>query len=92
MLIQGCQGRPATPTLTEKVCPRCGAVVEVFSTDTQAVCDSCGQVVYNDALSCAQWCRYARQCLGETAYHRLMAVAESQRRRNAQSNREEEST
>ena len=55
MIFEGCQGKPRTPTLEEKRCPRCGSLIEIFSVDTEAVCEKCGQVIYNDALSCVQW-------------------------------------
>ena len=54
MIMDGCQGKPRTPTLEEKTCPQCGAVIEVFSSDTEVTCDNCGFVVYNDSLSCVQ--------------------------------------
>ena len=81
MIMEGCQGRPRTPTLEEKRCPRCGAIVEVFSTDTEVACDSCGQVVYNDALSCVQWCQYARKCVGDDMYRRMLEIARRQKAR-----------
>ena len=78
MIMEGCQGRPRTPTLTEKRCPRCGRAVEVFSTDTEVACENCGQTVFNDALSCVRWCRYAEKCVGEAMYRRLREVARAQ--------------
>ena len=65
MIMEGCQGKPRTPTISEKICPNCGNPIEIFSTDTQVACDKCGFVVYNDTLSCVQWCKYARQCVGD---------------------------
>lgn len=79
--MSGCQGRDKTPTIKEKRCPKCGAIVEVFSTDTEVVCEKCGTVIYNDALSCVQWCKYAEQCVGKETYEMLMKVAEEQKKR-----------
>ena len=31
MFIEGCQGKPRTPTIHEKVCPQCGHIIELFS-------------------------------------------------------------
>ena len=81
MIMEGCQGKPRTPTLEEKTCPRCGSVVEIFSTDTEVSCENCGQVIYNDALSCVQWCQYARKCVGDEMYEHLMRIAEQQKAR-----------
>ena len=30
MLLEGCQGKPRTPTIIEKICPNCGAEIELF--------------------------------------------------------------
>ena len=61
------------------VCPQCGSEIELFTCDTQAVCEHCGFVVYNDTLSCVQWCKYARQCVGDAMYEQMMAIAERQK-------------
>ena len=82
-IMMGCQARPKTPTITEKVCPNCGNVIELFSIDTEVACDKCGFVAYNDELSCVQWCKYAKDCVGEEMYEHLMKVAASQRQRKA---------
>ena len=84
MMMLGCQGRDHTPTLAVKVCPSCGCEVEVFSTDTSVDCENCGFTVYNDAVSCVQWCRYARTCVGIEEYERLMEIAQMQKSRQAQ--------
>ena len=55
MIMEGCQGKPRTPTISEKICPNCGNTIEIFSTDTEVACEKCGFVAYNDALSCVQW-------------------------------------
>jgi NADH pyrophosphatase NudC (nudix superfamily) len=62
-----------TPTLTIKKCPRCGEEVEVFSNDISVKCSRCGFLVYNEIESCIQWCKYARECVGEETYNKLMA-------------------
>jgi hypothetical protein len=61
-----------TPTLAIKKCPQCGEEVELFSNDISAKC-SCGFVVYNDIESCIQWCRHAKECVGEEMYNKLVA-------------------
>ena len=79
-IMMGCQARPKTPTITEKVCPNCGNVIELFSIDTEVACDKCGFVAYNDELSCVQWCKYAKDCVGEEMYEHPMKVAEQQKK------------
>lgn len=75
MILHGCQAKPRTPTLSEKICPQCGSIIELFSIDTEVACDTCGFVAYNDSLSCVQWCAHAKECVGEEMYAQLMAVA-----------------
>ena len=61
MTYTGCQSKSKEITLTERTCPQCGNVIELFSVDTEVACDKCGFVAYNDTLSCVQWCQYAKQ-------------------------------
>ena len=84
MLMEGCQGKPRTPTIHEKICLQCGNVIEIFSIDTEVSCDRCGFVAYNDSLSCVQWCKYAKQCVGEEMYRHMMEIAALQKEKAAQ--------
>ena len=84
MILAGCQGKPRTPTIEEKICPQCGHTIEIFSTDTEVACENCGFVVSNDALSCVQWCKYARQCVGDAMYEQMMQIAARQKEEAAQ--------
>ena len=84
MIMDGCQGKPRTPTIFEKVCPQCGAPIEIFSTDTEVTCENCGFTVYNDTLSCVQWCKYARKCVGDEMYEHMMEIAAAQKARAAE--------
>jgi len=84
MIMEGCQAKPKTPTIIEKVCPQCGAEIELFSIDTQMACEHCGFVAYNDTLSCVQWCQYARKCVGDAMYEKMMEVLRSQKERSGE--------
>ena len=84
MIMGGCQGKPKTPTIQEKICPQCGSLIEMFSIDTQMACEKFGFVAYNDTLSCVQWCEYARQCVGDEMYEHMMKIAEEQKKRKAE--------
>lgn len=86
-MLEGCQGKPRTPTLHEKICPRCGSVIELFSIDTEVACETCGFVAYNDTLSCVQWCEYARKCVGDEMYEKMMKLAEQQKAQAAEERR-----
>ena len=86
MIHEGCQGKPRTPTIIEKICPQCGELIEMFSIDTEMACEKCGFVAYNDTLNCVQWCKYAKECVGEEMYEAMMQIAAQQkeeRRRGA---------
>jgi hypothetical protein len=74
-LLDHCPGAAnlKTPTLSIRKCPQCGEEVELFSNDISVKCSSCGFTVYNDIESCIQWCRHAKECVGEETYTRLMA-------------------
>jgi hypothetical protein len=62
-----------TPTLSIRKCPQCGDEVEVFSNDISVTCSNCGFVVCNDIVTCVQWCRYAKECVGPDTYNKIMA-------------------
>ena len=55
-MLGGCQGKPRTPTIIEKICPRCGEVIELFPIDTQVSCEKCGFIAYKDTLSGVRLC------------------------------------
>lgn len=78
--MSGCQGKDNLQ-VEERICPVCGEEVEIFSIDTQAECPSCGHIVYNDMITCVQWCQYAEQCVGPENYKRFMEVAKAQEER-----------
>ncbi|MCI6174480.1 MAG: hypothetical protein MR671_09530 [Clostridiales bacterium] len=91
MIFEGCQSKAKEISIEERRCPNCGHEVEIFSVDTEVVCENCGFVIYNDKLSCVQWCKYAKQCVGEQRYNQLMKVAQMQKeRREAEKKAREE--
>lgn len=78
MILDHCPGAVnlKTPTLSLKKCPQCGEEVEIFSNDTSVTCGNCGFVIYNDTLSCIQWCKYAKECVGEEMYQKFFKSKE----------------
>ena len=50
----------------EVKCPNCGQTTEFFKDEPKLKCRKCGQMVLNPKidLGCAEWCQYAKQCLG----------------------------
>ena len=91
MIMEGCQGKPQIKIM-ERTCPKCGHEVEIFSIDTQVACENCGFVIYNDTLTCVQWCKYARKCMGDEMVERLLAVARQKKEREAAERKEKEET
>ena len=81
-MFDQCPGvsRLKVPTLEVKICPQCGEEIELFSTDVSVTCDNCGFVAYNNITSCIQWCKYARQCVGDEMYEKLMAQKEAEKK------------
>ncbi len=47
-------------------CPGCGESMEFFKDEPKLKCRNCGRMVVNPKidLGCAEWCRYAQQCIG----------------------------
>jgi len=55
----------ARPNLELMPCPHCGGEVEIFTDEEEVTCDGCGKVVKRErGASCADWCRYAKDCFG----------------------------
>ena len=80
MIMDGCQSQSKNITIEERKCPHCGHEIEIFSVDTEVQCENCGYTVYNDKLSCAQWCKYARQCFGDKMYEQMLKIAENRKK------------
>ena len=51
-------------------CPDCGAEVEIWSDEATRPCPSCGKNVFRigGGQSCLDWCRLAKECVGEDKY------------------------
>jgi hypothetical protein len=50
----------------EVPCPKCGHSVEIFKDESSAKCTGCEHRFRNPKvdLKCAEWCAYAKECLG----------------------------
>jgi len=53
----------------ERDCPNCGTKIEFWKDDISRRCPKCAQKTANPAFDfgCAQWCSYAKECLGDIA-------------------------
>jgi len=53
-------------------CPDCGYQVEIFSDEIGVKCPQCRNLVCRQRLpSCVDWCKSARECIGEEKYKQL---------------------
>jgi predicted Zn-ribbon and HTH transcriptional regulator len=53
-------------------CPDCGYSVEIFSDEIKVKCPKCRNSVCRVRLpSCVDWCKFARECVGEERYKQL---------------------
>ena len=54
-------------------CPSCGKELEVWSDEFKGECPNCRKQVFKDeAPSCIEWCKYARECVGADKYEEYM--------------------
>ena len=54
-------------------CPSCSHEVEIWTDEIKAKCPKCKKTVTREAgLSCLEWCKYAKECVGDQAYNNYM--------------------
>ncbi|NLZ28254.1 MAG: hypothetical protein GX887_04740 [Firmicutes bacterium] len=73
MLSSKCPGQDmrywSYDDISTETCPQCGESIEFWKTDVRLRCRKCGKVVINKKfdLGCAEWCAYAKYCIGDIA-------------------------
>ena len=72
-MISKCPGQDKRNLKVEvTTCSCCGYKVEIFSDETKIICPNCKSCVYKERLpSCIDWCKAARECIGEERYNQL---------------------
>lgn len=71
MGLKRCSGATsfAQPRIEVLPCPDCGTDVEVWSDEATGQCPSCSRTVIRTVTqSCVDWCRYAKECLGDEKF------------------------
>ncbi len=69
------------PVPEDIACFRCGAEVEIWSFEVTVRCPACGAKVFRrQGPTCLDWCRFAKDCVGEATYNRIMAEREEARK------------
>jgi len=55
-------------------CPNCGAEVEIWSDEFKRACPKCKKMVLRPGgMSCLEWCKQAKECVGESTYESWVA-------------------
>ncbi|MCM8778904.1 MAG: HD domain-containing protein [Candidatus Omnitrophica bacterium] len=75
MFLEYCPGSEKfrQPKPEEINCPHCGEVVEIWSDEVFASCPGCKNIVFRmQEATCLEWCKYARECVGEKNYKKYM--------------------
>ena len=54
-------------------CPFCKSEVEIWTDEIKAKCPACKKIVARGQdLGCLDWCKYAKECVGEEAYNNYL--------------------
>ncbi len=54
-------------------CPSCGWEVEIWTDEVKVTCPWCNAVILRQQeQSCLDWCRYAKECVGEQLYRKYL--------------------
>lgn len=59
-------------------CPSCSTEIEIWTDEIQVTCPQCKNVVMREAgASCLDWCKYAKECVGDNTYNKYMQNKET---------------
>ena len=72
-MINKCPGQDGRNIKPETIkCPDCGYEIEIFSDEVKVKCPKCKGLACRERLpSCVDWCKYARECVGEERWRQL---------------------
>lgn len=72
-MISKCPGQDDRNLKAESIkCPQCGYAAEIFSDEIKLKCPKCkGLICKTRFPSCVQWCKAARECVGEKKWKQL---------------------
>ncbi|MBI4981551.1 MAG: phosphohydrolase [Candidatus Omnitrophica bacterium] len=72
-MIFKCPGQDDRNLKSENiVCSQCGYKAEIFSDEVKVKCAKCGNLICRKRLpSCVDWCKYAKECIGEKKWKEL---------------------
>ena len=56
-------------------CPACCTEVEIWTDEAAATCPKCANTVTrNSGQSCLDWCKHARECLGDDKFRKYLQM------------------
>lgn len=65
-------------------CAFCGRELEIWSDEAKAACPHCKKTVFKEGgASCLDWCKYAKECVGENIYNKYAKNKEKIGEKNA---------
>ena len=70
-MIINCPGANAfkQPEPQDIRCPFCNYDLEIWTDEIKVKCPNCQKIVSRkQAPSCLDWCKYAKECAGDTVY------------------------
>lgn len=72
-MINKCPGQDKRNVKAEAIrCHDCGYQIEIFSDEIKVKCPRCKNLACRESLpSCVDWCKSARQCIGEEKWKQL---------------------
>jgi DNA-directed RNA polymerase subunit RPC12/RpoP len=75
MILPNCPGarrfRQPYPEIIK--CPACAGEVEIWTDELEVICSKCrSKLLRPEGQSCLDWCRYARECVGEKLYNKYI--------------------
>ncbi len=60
------------PTIEIVKCSYCGTENELFTDENSVSCENCQKIVTRTSdPSCIDWCKWAKECIGEEKYMEL---------------------
>ena len=73
MMVSKCPGQDGRNIdVQTRACASCGYAVEIFSDEVKVRCPRCKNLVCRERLpSCVNWCKVARECIGEEKWNQL---------------------
>lgn len=61
-----------SPTIEIVPCKNCGTENEIFTDENSVICEDCEKIVLRSSdPSCIDWCKYAKECIGDEKYKEL---------------------